>query len=110
MTQIHCTLAHDREETLIAYLYDDIDPVTRASFEEHLGACDRCRTELKSLGGIRKQLARWAPPEPKFAPGTAGGASLRPSNAPAASRSWWRDIPVWAQAAAALLVLGIAAG
>ena len=66
MTQIHCTLSPAREETLIAYLYDDVDLVVRADFEEHLKTCERCRAELRSLGGVRKQLARWAPPEPNF--------------------------------------------
>jgi anti-sigma factor RsiW len=105
MTQRHCTLADDREETLIAYVYDDIDPVVRATFEEHLAACERCRAELRSLGAVRTQLARWAPPEPKFA---AGSQSLAAAAAPA--RSWWRDIPAWAQVAAALLVFGVSAG
>jgi putative zinc finger protein len=110
MTQIHCNLSHDREETLIAYLYDDIDPVVRASLEEHLETCERCRTELRSLGGVRKQLAQWAPPEPQFAHATAGGHSLPAAMAPAAARPWWRDIPAWAQVAAALLLLGVSAG
>jgi putative zinc finger protein len=109
MNQIHCTLARDREETLIAYVYDDIDPAVRASFEEHLGTCERCRSELKSLGGVRKQLARWSPPEPNFAHGAAGGPTLPAAAVPAGARSWWRDIPAWAQVAAALLVLGVSA-
>ena len=109
MTQIHCTLAHDREETLMAYLYDDIEPAARARFEQHLAACERCRVELRSLGGVRAQLARWAPPEPNIAR-AAGGPSLPAAVAPAAARSWWRDIPAWAQVAAALLVFGVSAG
>ena len=110
MTQIYCHLQHDREETLIAYLYDDIDPVARAAFDEHLGTCERCRTELRTLSGVRKQLARWAPPELTVASAAAAGHPL-PAHAPAtAARSWWRDIPAWAQVAAALLFLGVSAG
>ena len=109
MTQIHCTLSHDREETLIAYLYDDVDPVVGADFEAHLKTCERCRAELRSLGGVRKQLARWAPPEPKFTYAAAAGQSL-PAAPPPAARSWWRDMPAWAQVAAALLIFGVSAG
>jgi len=109
MTQIHCTLSPAREETLIAYLYDDVDPVVRADFEEHLKTCERCRGELRSLGGVRKQLARWAPPEPNFTHAAAAGPSPPAAPSPAA-RSWWRDMPAWAQVAAALLILGVSAG
>jgi hypothetical protein len=109
MTEIHCTLSHDREETLIAYVYDDVDPVVRADFEEHLNTCERCRAELRSLGGVRKQLARWAPPEPNFTRTAPAGQSLPAAPSPAA-RSWWRDMPAWAQVAAALLIFGVSAG
>ena len=93
----------------MAYLYDDIEPAARARFEQHLAACERCRVELRSLSGVRAQLARWAPPEPNIAR-AAGGPSLPAAVAPAAARSWWRDIPAWAQVAAALLVFGVSAG
>jgi hypothetical protein len=100
---MHCSLTHDRDETLIAYLYDDIDPAARAAFDEHLLTCHRCRTDLGALTGVRSQLARWSPPEPNFtrAPGqlAVGGR-----------RRWWREMPAWAQVAAALLFLGVSAG
>jgi hypothetical protein len=102
---MHCSLTRDREETLIAYLYDDIDPGIRATFDEHLVTCDRCRADLRALGGVRTQLARWSPPEPNLAP-TAPATQVG-----AAGRwPWWRDMPAWAQAAAALLFLGVSAG
>ena len=37
-TQFHC----DDTETLVAYLYDDIDPVLRESVARHLPGCARC--------------------------------------------------------------------
>jgi anti-sigma factor RsiW len=112
MHQIHCSLTHDRGETLIAYLYDDIDPAARAAFEKHLATGERCRTELAALGGVRSQLACWAPPEPSFALGAASGRQppTMSQAAAAGSRRWWRDLPAWAQVAAALLFLGVSAG
>jgi len=56
MTDITCTFAGDREQTLIAYLYDDIDPAERAAFAAHLPACARCRRDLAALGGVRRRL------------------------------------------------------
>jgi len=104
MSDIVCRYPGDRDETLIAYLYDDIEPVARASFEAHLSSCARCRTDLNALGGVRRQLARWAPPEPatSIARLAFPPADLR--------RRSWRDIPAWAQVAAAMLFLGVAAG
>src|SRR5262245_21250484 len=58
-----CTLTHDRDETLVAYLYDDIDAAARTAFEAHLTSCAACRDELESLQGVRRRIALWAPPE-----------------------------------------------
>jgi len=58
-----CTYLDDRDETLIAYLYDDIDAATRATFEAHVSSCAACRAELDGLRGVRQHLAAWAPPE-----------------------------------------------
>jgi hypothetical protein len=104
MTHMHCSLTHDRDETLIAYLYDDIEPAVRATFDQHLITCDRCRTDLDALAGVRSQLARWTPPEPNFARAQAAALPV------ASRRPWWREMPAWAQTAAALLFLGVAAG
>ena len=98
MTDINCKYDGDREGMLIAYLYDDIDAGDRAAFDAHLAACARCRTELSALGGVRQQLKRWEPPiNPQF-------AIRHPQS------SSWRQIPTWAQVAAALLFLGVSAG
>ncbi len=111
MTDITCTFAGDREQTLIAYLYDDIDPAERVTFDAHLGGCARCRRDLAALGGIRQQLAQWQPPRPQLStigselPAHASAAS----QAPPAPSPWYRQIPAWAQVAAALLFLGVSA-
>jgi len=111
MSQIACQFTGDRDETLIAYLYDDIDPAARAAFETHLAACDQCRAELKQFGAVRATLARWNPPEPKraldFEPQPAA-----PGRAGRGAGAWTalKGIPAWAQVAAALVFLGVSAG
>jgi len=107
MTQMSCGYAGDRGETLIAYLYDDIDAAARAAFDAHLAACEVCRAELAALGGVRSALARWNPPEPGRVLAFESQAGAR------GGRSRWsalREIPAWAQVAAALLVFGVSAG
>ncbi len=105
-----CTYSGDRDATLIAYLYDDIDPVERATFARHLGACMACRRELSALGGVREMLGRWAPPEPGFTRIPLGAPSAERSQRAGPHRRGWRDIPAWAQAAAAILIVGASAG
>jgi hypothetical protein len=110
MTDKLCTYGGDRDETLISYLYDDIDPAMRAAFNAHLSTCATCRVELEALKGVQGQLARWSPPEPVFA-AMPGGPRMAPAaERPEPRRAAWRDIPAWAQVAAALIVLGVSAG
>lgn len=110
MSDISCGYTGDREAMLMAYLYDEIAPEDRDPFTTHLAGCARCRAELNALGGVRSQLAHWAPPV------FAGTDYRAPDRGPAAAdevaaRRWrWLEIPVWAQAAAAMLVLGASAG
>jgi hypothetical protein len=117
MTDSFCGYPGDRDEALVAFLYDDGEGTERSAneralFDAHLKTCTRCRDELGALRGVRMQLARWAPPEPSF---TVVGrqSSVVGQQSPVVSpgrQSWWRDVPLWAQAAAALLFLGAAAG
>jgi anti-sigma factor RsiW len=102
MTDMRCGYAGDRDETLIAYLYDDIDPIARAAFDAHLAGCEPCRAELEALGAVRTTLARWNPPEPQSIAARNHQSPINPQ--------WWRSIPAWAQVAAALLFLGVSAG
>lgn len=114
MTDI-CGYSGDRDDTLIAYLYDEIDPPARAEFGAHLTTCAVCRDDLRALGGVRQQLARWSPPDPSFVVNaressvhSSESASRKPQSA--IRTGWWREIPAWAQVAAALLFLGVSAG
>lgn len=107
-----CTYS-GRDDLLIAYLYDDIEPADRATFSTHLHTCGRCTRELAALRGVRSTLSSWAPPEPVRA--LVGQQSPATSHEPATSyqpratgRSW-HDVPAWAQIAAAMLVLGVSA-
>jgi len=102
-TQFHC----DDTETLVAYLYDDIDPVLRESVARHLPGCARCRDEVAALGGVRQVLSEWTPPSPALrftvVPESAVSNVVTP-HVPA-----WQTVPRWAQAIAATLALAVAA-
>lgn len=104
-----CGYSGDRDEALIAYVYDDIDPAERAGFDAHRAACARCRDEVRALTGVRRQLAQWEPD--LIVAGRQLSAEGPQSSAVSPLRqSWWREIPAWAQVAAALLFLGVSAG
>lgn len=100
MTDTLCGYAN-RDETIVAFLYDELDPSQRRDFNAHLLTCIACRDEVAGMRAVRTQLARWEPP---------ALTSLR-SPVPAANRpAWWQAVPAWAQVAAALLVMGVSAG
>ena len=111
MTEFFCTYGDNRDEAIVALLYDDAEgsPAERGRFETHAASCARCRADIAALRSVRAQLVHWSPPEPSFA--IHNSQSTR-SNPQAAIRDpqWWRAVPVWAQAAAALLFLGVSAG
>ena len=104
-----CSYNDTRDEVLIAYLYNDIEPAERAAFDAHLASCAICRLELDELAMVRGELARWSPPE------TAGGRMnvewFAPPEKPRPASVWKKlgEIPAWAQVAAALLFLGMSA-
>ena len=101
MTQNACRYS-DRDAVLVAYLYDDIDAAERIAFETHVMSCLPCRSELAELRGVRTTLGQWVPPE------TTRVSLQAPAFAPK-SPAWWHSVPVWAQVAAAMLVLGVSA-
>jgi hypothetical protein len=111
MLETTCTYA-DRDGLLIAYLYDDIEPADRVTFNAHLAACGRCSRELAGLRGVRTTLSVWTPPEPAFShePRATSREPQAPSPEPRATGRSWHDVPAWAQVAAAILVLGVSAG
>jgi hypothetical protein len=108
MSELPCDYGDHRDEAIVAFLYLDQDAADatdasfaeRARFEAHVQTCARCRGEVAALRGVRAQLARWSPPDFVSAHAPSAAAGL----------PWWRSIPVWAQVAAAMLVLGVSAG
>ena len=104
MTDMSCTYGDGRDEAIVAWLYDDSEwsPAQRGRFETHLDTCARCRADVAALEGVRAQLAHWSPPEPGFVPANRHSALH--------TQQWGRQVPAWAQVAAALLFLGVSAG
>jgi len=100
MTDMLCGYVN-RDETIVAFLYDELELGERRDFNAHLLTCTVCRDEVAGLRAVRTQLARWEPP---------ALTSLQ-SPVPVTSRPpWWQAVPAWAQVAAALLVMGVSAG
>jgi anti-sigma factor RsiW len=104
----------DDTETLVAYLYDEADPDTRAAVARHLVECARCRGEVTALGGVRHALAQWTPPAPplRFSLGQADLPSAESAAADNLVRprvAAWQAVPVWAQVAAATLAVAVGA-
>ena len=102
----------DDTETLVAYIYDEADPGTRATVARHLIECARCRGEVTALGGVRHALAQWTPPAPplRF---SLGRVDLPPAESPSPENlihprvAAWQRVPVWAQVAAATLAVAV---
>jgi hypothetical protein len=118
MIELTCHYSGDREQAIVSYLYEDWDSAERVDFERHLATCARCRTELAGLKSARGDLRAWAPPPLSSIVNRSGlqastprveSAFSRELHAPN-SRPWRHTIPVWAQAAAAILLVGVALG
>jgi hypothetical protein len=118
MIELTCHYSGDREQAIVSYLYEDWESAERVDFERHLSTCARCRTELAALKSARGDLRTWAPPP---LPSIVDSSGLHASGRSVESafsrelhasnpRPWWHTIPVWAQAAAAILLVGIALG
>jgi len=93
------------KEALLAVLYGEGTEAERQDAEAHVAACAACAAELEDLRGVRETLARWTPPARDF-----GFRIVRDPAVNADRQSWWaRPIPVWAQVAAAVLLLSVGA-
>jgi len=103
------TFTCDDKATLIAYLYGDVDAATRQRVDAHLETCARCAEEITALGDVRAELSLWVPPDAEL--GFAIVKKSAPQTAPVLRPAeWWRTVPAWAQAAAAVLVLAAGLG
>ena len=94
---------HDKD-SLIAYLYDEVEVRLRQQIEEHLRSCRACASEVESLSAVRAELSAWTPPETEL------GITIARKAEAARPVRWWSDVPVWAQVAAATLVLAVGLG
>jgi hypothetical protein len=102
------TFTCDDKEQLVAYLYDDLDGITRLRIDEHLRLCAACAAEVDALSGVRRELATWTPPEAALGFRVVQEVEAQPSTVESTPAPWWQRVPAWAQAAAA--VLAVAAG
>lgn len=96
----------DSKELLVGFLYDEIDPVSKRTFERHLATCSDCRAELAELGATREQIALWAPPDADLGFRIVRGPEAA---APPPRSRFFSFSPAWGLAAAALVVLAIGA-
>jgi anti-sigma factor RsiW len=86
----------NQRERLIGYVYDECEPAERAAVQEHLDSCAECRTEIAALRSVRGDLQAWDVPDHE--------SVWRPF-APAPAPPWWSQVPRWAMAAAASVVM-----
>src|SRR5262249_53394940 len=63
--------------------------------------CAVCRDEVAELVDVRAEFVSWTPPRAEH---------FVKVPAPAPRGRLWNDLPVWAQAAAAVFLVGVAAG
>src|SRR5687768_17245916 len=99
----------DDKQTLISYVYGEIDHDTRLAIDAHLAACDACAAEVTALGDVRADIGLWVPPDVELDFTIVKKSQLPPANVLRPAR-WWSTVPAWAQAAAAVLVLAAGAG
>jgi hypothetical protein len=98
------------KETLVAYLYGEVDSEIRREVERHLRTCAACTRETEGLQAARQDLQLWMPPEPAL--GFSITQRLVPEPAPVLTSPKWaalHGLPVWAQVAAAALLVAAAA-
>jgi len=98
----------DDKQTLVSYLYGEVDHETRQAVDAHLDACAACAAEVIALGDARSGLGLWVPPDVELDFKIVKKSELPPANVLRPAR-WWNTVPAWAQAAAAILVLASAA-
>lgn len=94
----------DDKATLVSYLYGEVDATTRRAVDDHLATCAACAAEVTALGDVRSELGLWAAPDAELDFTIVKKSQLLSSNVLRPAR-WWNTVPVWAQAAAAVLVV-----
>ena len=100
------TFRCDDKDTLVAYLYGEIDADGRREVERHLRSCAACAQETEGLQAVRRDLESWMPPEAEL-----DFTIVQKPTAVLRSSRWAlvATMPAWAQVAAAALVIGVGA-
>lgn len=100
----------DDKDTLVAYLYGEVDSDMRREVERHLRTCEVCTREIEGLQEARQDLQLWMPPGPDL--GFIIAQKSAPAAAPVLTSPRWASLhglPAWAQIAAAALFVAAAA-
>lgn len=93
----------EQRELVVEYLYDEASPALRREVERHLESCEPCRDDIRAFRSVREDLLAWDVPNQP---------SVWTPFAPVPVVPWHRQVPAWAMAAAAslMLILGAAGG
>jgi len=93
----------NQRDRLIGFIYGEGAANELDEVQKHLDTCADCRAEVAGLRSVREDLLAWNVPDHE--------SVWRPF-APAPVLPWWRQVPAWAMAAAAsvLVVSGAAGG
>jgi hypothetical protein len=86
----------EQREQLIGYLYEEGDAAERAAVRAHLDECADCRAEIAGFRAVQDDLRAWEVPDHE--------SVWRPFT-PVTPPAWWQQVPSWALAAAAGLVI-----
>ena len=100
------------KDTLVAYLYGEVEAEVRREVERHLRTCGACSREVDGLQTVRQDLQLWMPPEPQLGFSIVQNAPAAAAPARVLTSSRWASLhglPVWAQVAAAALFVAAAA-
>jgi hypothetical protein len=98
------------KDTLVGYLYGEVDSEMRREVERHLRTCASCTRETEALQEARQDLQLWMPPEPALGFSITQRSATEP--APVLTSPRWaalHSLPRWAQVAAAVLMVAAAA-
>lgn len=106
MNETHCC---EDKDTLIDFLYGELDADRRRVFEGHVRTCVPCAMEIEELQSVRGELAEWLPPEADV------DFTITPKSAPPATvlqppRWSLTAVPAWARVAAAVFIVGAGLG
>jgi anti-sigma factor RsiW len=99
------TFQCDDKDTLISFVYDEIDADARRQVVAHLRTCATCASEIDGLRLVRHELAEWQPPVLPL----DFQIVQKPATVLRSARWSLGAVPAWAQVAAAVLVMAAGA-